>query len=181
MRSNVYVALLRGINVGGKNKLPMKDLGTVFADLGCEMIQTYIQTGNIIFDARPPLARRVPGLVSAALLERFGLQVPVIVRTAEQLNRILRDNPYVRKGANSKALHVSFLADRPDAERTAALDPQRSPGDEFVVRGSEIYLHCPNGLARTKLTNAYFDSRLATTSTMRNWNTVRKLVEMAGG
>jgi uncharacterized protein (DUF1697 family) len=181
MGSNVHVALLRGINVGGKNKLPMKDLAAMFAGSGCRAIQTYIQSGNVVFEANATLARRVPALVSAAIAERFGLQVPVIIRSAGQLGNVARDNPFLGKGAAVTALHVAFLTDQPDAKKVAALDPQRSPGDEFVARGSEIYLHCPKGLARTKLTNAYFDSRLATTSTIRNWNTVLKLLELAGG
>ena len=84
-------------------------------------------------------------------------------------------------GAETDRLHVVFLADAPDAEHVEALDPNRSSPDEFAVRGREIYLHCPNGLARSKLTNSYFDSRLSTISTMRNWKTVRKLLELAAG
>ena len=74
---------------------------------------------------------------------------------------------------------MAFLEATPDPANVDALDPDRSPGDEFAVLGREVYLHCPNGMARTKLTNAYFDSRLATTSTMRNWKTVLKLLELA--
>ena len=93
----------------------------------------------------------------------------------------MRANPFLEAGAETDKLHVVFLAELPDAERVEALDPDRSPPDEFVVRGREIYLHCPNGLARSKLTNSYFDARLSTTSTMRNWKTVRKLLELAAG
>ena len=82
-------------------------------------------------------------------------------------------------GAETDKLHVVFLADLPDGAHVEALDPNRSPSDEFAVLGREIYLHCPNGLARTKLTNNYFDSRLSTTSTMRNWRTVLKLLELS--
>jgi len=174
-----HVALLRGINVGGKNKLPMKDLAAMFTEAGCDDVRTYIQSGNVLFRARPALARRVPELVTRAIADRAGLRVPVVTRTAAELAKVVSANPLLRAGADHAKLHVAFLAKQPAAGRVAGLDPDRSPPDEFVVRGREIYLHCPGGVARTKLTNDYFDSRLATTSTVRNWNTVLKLLELS--
>jgi uncharacterized protein (DUF1697 family) len=105
----------------------------------------------------------------------------VVTRTAGELRGVLRGNPFLRAGAEAETLHVMFLADRPTPARVAALDSRRSPPDEFEVKGREVYLRLPNGGARTKLTNAYFDAKLATTSTVRNWRTVLKLVEMTGG
>ena len=93
----------------------------------------------------------------------------------------MQANPFVGAGAETDRLHVVFLAELPDGEHLEALGPDRSPPDEFVVRCREIYLHCPNGLARSKLTNSYFDSRRSTTSTIRNWKTMRKLLELAAG
>ena len=173
------VALLRGVNVSGKHPLPMNDLAAMFVDAGCGDVQTYIQSGNVVCQASQGLARRVPALVTAAIADRFGFRVPVVTRTAGELRRIVRDNPLVRAGVDAGALHVVFLAHRPVAAKLAALDPNRSPPDVYAVRGREIYLHCPNGLARTKLTNAYFDTKLATTSTTRNWRTVLRLLELA--
>src|SRR6266508_1263889 len=177
-----HVALLRGINLGGRNKLPMKDLAALFAKAGCADVRTYIQSGNVVFRASEQVAARVPEQVRAAIEERFGLQVPVVLRTAEELRAASEHNPFLANGpdgVDTAALHVMFLDDEPTDERAAALDPERSPGDAFALRGREIYLHCPNGLARTKLTNDYFDRKLATTSTVRNWNTVLRLLEMA--
>jgi uncharacterized protein (DUF1697 family) len=178
---DVHVALMRGINVGGRNKLPMKDLARLFADAGCDDVHTYIQSGNVVFRASPALARRIPKRIAASVSERFDLDVPVIVRSATELHKAASRNPFLRAGKPTEALHVMFLADTPAAARVAALDPDRSPPDAFAVRGREIYLYCPGGVARTRLTNAYFDSRLATTGTGRNWRTVLKLVEMTGG
>ena len=175
--AGIHVALLRGVNVGGKNMLPMKDLAAMFVAAGCEDVETYIQSGNVVCRARPTLARRLPALVAGAILDRFGYHVPVVIRTAGELGDIVRGNPFLAAGADPDTLHVAFLVDRPSAGRVAALDAHRSPGDEFVVRGREIYLRLPNGAGRTKLTNAYFDAALATTSTVRNWRTVLKLVE----
>ena len=178
---DVNIALLRGINVGGKNRLPMKDLAAMFVDAGCDGVRTYIQSGNIVFGADPTLAEDVPSLISASILDRFGYQVPVVARRARDLEAIVQANPFVGAGAETDRLHVVFLAELPDGEHLEALGPDRSPPDEFVVRCREIYLHCPNGLARSKLTNSYFDSRRSTTSTMRNWKTMRKLLELAAG
>jgi uncharacterized protein (DUF1697 family) len=102
----------------------------------------------------------------------------VIIRTSEQLLKTIRGNPFLKAGADEKTLHVYFLADSPNARGIAGLDPARSAPDAFHVRGQEIYLHLPNGMARTKLTNAYFDSKLSTICTARNWGTVLKLSEM---
>jgi len=178
--AGVHVALLRGINVGGKNKLLMKDLAGMFTEAGCADVRTYIQSGNVVFRAGPALVRRIPKLIAAAVSERFDLRVPVIVRTADELRRTAARNPFLRDGKGPEGLHVMFLADAPTPARVSALDADRSPPDEFVVRGREIYLHYPNGAARTRLTNDYFDSCLATTSTVRNWRTVLTLLEMAG-
>jgi len=176
----VYVALLRGINLGGKNKLPMKDLVLMFDGAGCSDVQTYIQSGNVVFCATEAGASRVPTLVAKAIADRLGFKAPVVLRTARELQAVARGNPFLKAGADPDTLHVVFLADRPPPAKVAALDPARSPPDEFQVRGREIYLRCPNGLGRTKLSNAYFDSKLGTISTVRNWRTVLTLAEMAG-
>ena len=172
-----HLALLRGINLGGKNKLPMKDLVALFVAAGCDNVRTYIQSGNVIFDAPPSLAADLPDRIAAEIAHRFGVRSPVILRTADQLKDVA-NNPFLASGAAVEKLHVMFLATRPDPKRVAALDPDRSPPDEFAVRNQEIYLHLPNGAARSKLTNAYFDAKLATTSTARNWRTVTMLLEL---
>jgi uncharacterized protein (DUF1697 family) len=173
-----FVALLRGINVGGKNILPMKDLAAMFVAAGCTDVRTYIQSGNVIFSAPAGVVRKLPDQIAKAIEKRFGYRVPVIVRTSEDLARAIRDNPFLKPGADEKPLHVYFLADPPGAAAVTGLDPNRSTPDVFHVRNREIYLHLPNGMARSRLTNAYFDSKLSTVSTARNWATVRKLLEM---
>jgi uncharacterized protein (DUF1697 family) len=172
-----HLALLRGINVGGKNVLPMKDLAQMFSDAGCASVRTYIQSGNVIFET-PGAAPKIVDLVKAKIEKRFGYRVPMVLRTSPQLLKTIRANPFLKAGADEKMLHVYFLADSPNARAIAALDLARSVPDAFHVLGREIYLHMPNGMARTKLTNAYFDSKLSTTSTARNWATVLKLSEM---
>ena len=177
--ADVHVALMRGINVGGKNMLSMKDLVGMFEEEGCSEVRTYIQSGNVVFRAGPALAARLATKVSERIKRRLGLRVPVVLRTGRELAQAARANPFLTRDADTDVLHVMFLADSPAKAAIAGLDAERSPPDEFVVVGRDIYLRCPNGAARTKLTNAYFDSQLETTSTMRNWRTVLKLVEMA--
>jgi uncharacterized protein (DUF1697 family) len=176
----VHVALLRGVNLGGR-RLPMKDLAAMFRDAGCGDVRTYIQSGNVVFEARPALARQVPALVSEAITDRFGFEAPIVTRTAAEMEDVASHNPFLKAGADPKTLHVVFLQDRPSKARVAELDPGRSPPDEFAVQGREVYLHCPNGVGSSKLTMPYFDSKLQTIATARNWNTVLKLVEMSHG
>jgi uncharacterized protein (DUF1697 family) len=171
------VALLRGINVAGKNLLPMKDLARMFEDAGCANVRTYIQSGNVIFEA-PDGASKVAEEVTRAIEKKFGYRVPVILRTTSEMEATIRGNPFLVAEIDTKWLHVYFLGDRPSAACCASLDAKRSAPDAFQVRGREIYLHLPNGMGRSKLTNAYFDSKLSTTCTARNWATVLKLAEM---
>jgi uncharacterized protein (DUF1697 family) len=200
-----FVALLRGINVGGKNVLPMKDLVAIFDRAGCVDVRHYIQSGNVVFGATARQGGSIARVVAERIEKDHGLKVPVVVRTASEMTAVVRANPYLPSAANPgqagrnmttsqaadplrgvrptsdpKQLHVMFLAHEPEKKRASALDQQRSPPDAFELRGREVFLLLPNGAARTKLTNAYFDSTLATTSTLRNWNTVLKLAEMCG-
>jgi uncharacterized protein (DUF1697 family) len=171
--------LLRGINVAGKNRLPMKDLVGFFTRTGCTDATAYIQSGNIIFRAPPKLISRVSSSIEKAIREEFGYAVPVILRSAEEMSQVVKRNPFLRAGADEASLYVAFLADSPSAARIASLDPDRSPPDELAVIGRDVYLRLPNGAGRTKLTNDYLDRTLATTSTVRNWRTVLKLVDMS--
>jgi uncharacterized protein (DUF1697 family) len=179
MGANVYVALLRGINVGGSKNLRTKDVVALFEAAKCRDVRTYIQSGNVVFSADPEVARWVPHAVRDAIDDQFGFTVPIVLRSAAEMAQLTADNPFLKAGQPEDKLHVLFLADTPDPARVAALDPDRSPPDAFAVQGREVYLHLPNGVGRTKLTNDYFDRALGTTSTVRNWKTVGKLVEMS--
>lgn len=175
----VHVALLRGINVGGKNRLPMPELRALFCDAGCERVQTYIQSGNVVFTAGTSELAKLSGRLQAAIEERFGLEVPVVMRSAPDLEQVVDANPFDLPADELKGLHVGFLRDEPDPQAVASLDPDRSPPDQFHVAGREVYLLCPKGIGRSKLTTRYFDSRLYTVMTVRNWRTVNRLVELA--
>jgi len=173
-----HVALLRGINVGGKNMLPMKELVGMFVDAECGDVTTYIQSGNVVFTASAKVVAGLGSLITARAEERFGMRVPVVLRTAMEMENVIRSNPFLHAGAAEEILHVAFLGDRPGAGLVAGLDAGRSAPDAFAVVGQEIYMRLVTGVSPTKLTNAYFDSKLKTVSTMRNWRTALKLAKM---
>jgi uncharacterized protein (DUF1697 family) len=170
------VALLRGINLGPHKRMSMKDLVAVFEKCGCTDVGTYIQSGNVVFTA--PSHGIDAAAIEARIAKRFGFEAPVVLRTAEELDAVIAANPYPKCDQEKDRPHVSFLASEPLAEHVALLDPQRSPGDSFTVIGREVYLLFPTGLANNKLTSQYFDSRLKTISTARNWRTVLGLAEL---
>ncbi len=176
-----HVALLRGINVGGKNLLPMTALAELFAAAGCTDVQTYLQSGNVVFRASAAVARRLPEAVPAAIRARAGLSVPVVLRSAAELLEVARAHPLAQLGDDPKTLHVAFLAATPAAKAAEALDPARSPPDTFLVRGREVFLRLPGGVGKSKLTNDYLDRTLGTTSTVRGWNTVQALAALLRG
>jgi uncharacterized protein (DUF1697 family) len=175
-----YVAWLRGINVGGANKVPMKDLRTLVETLGHENVGTYLQSGNVVLDSDSP-PKRIAKELQEAISRAFELKVPVILRTREDLERVVADNPFLAKEPKLSSLHVMFLADSPTARAIKTLDPDRSPPDELEVVGREIYLRFPHGSGRTKLTIDYFEKKLGTRATARNWNTVTKVLNRMKG
>src|SRR5262249_38741594 len=154
------------------NGLPMKDLAAMFSDAGCGDVKTYIQSGNVVFSAPATLTQRLPSLIAAQIEKKFKMKVPVILRSHADLAAVARSNPFLTPDQAIERLMVMFLATSPTSSAVASLDPDRSPPDEFAVRGREIYMRCPNGFGKSKLSNAYFDSKLSTTSTGRNWRTV---------
>lgn len=173
------IALLRGINLGGTNRLPMKDLTRIFAEAGGQDVTTWLQSGNVIFRATPLRMLTVVETVAETISDQFGLQVPIITRNLDEMERVVQANPFLKEEKiELKTLHVSFLRDHPDTSRIESLATDRSPPDRFQIMGRDIFLHLPTGVARSKLTNQYFDSKLRTISTMRNWKTVLKLLEI---
>jgi uncharacterized protein (DUF1697 family) len=159
--------MLRGVNVAG-NKLAMSDLVRVVESLGGREIETYLQSGNVVYDG--PKKR-----LEQALLDEVGVRSPVIVRAAAQLASVVDGKPFA---ADGKAVSVTFLAAKPAKVAVAGVDPAVYGDDEFRVVGDEIYLYTPGGYGRSKLHNAFWERKLGTTATTRNWNTVLALAEL---
>jgi len=173
-----HVAFFRGVNVGGRNRLPMKDLAAMFEAAECTHVRTYVQSGNVVFDASPRVAAGIAKRIAGAVDKRFGHAPIAIVRSAEELRATIEANPFLSRGADLSRLQVMMLSEIPSAERAASLDPNRSPGDEFALVGADLYLYQPAGIADSKLTNAYFDAKLKTTSTARNWRTMLAIADL---
>jgi uncharacterized protein (DUF1697 family) len=169
-----HVALFRGINVGGNNLLPMKELCALFERNGCAQVASYIQSGNVIFDAPAKTLAQLPAKLEAAIAKRFGHRPPIQLRSAGEMTEVVAGLPF----PDPAKVFVGFLAAAPTKAALASLDAELGAPDRYVVRGREIYLEIVTNAARTKLTVAYFDKRLATVTTMRNWNTVMKLGEL---
>jgi uncharacterized protein (DUF1697 family) len=176
-----YVALLRGINVGGRTKVGMDDLRRVFLALGYAGVKTYVQSGNVLF--RSPVEEPPP---SAAAIEQriardLGVTTTVLLRNGDDLAHVIANNPFLGRVPDPTKLHVTFLAEPPDPERAARLETPSGEPDAFSLAGREVYLHCPNGYGRTKLNNAFLERRLGVAATTRNWNTVTTLRDLASG
>ncbi len=171
-----HVAMLRAVNVGG-SPMAMADLRAAFVDMGHDDARTYIQTGNVVFASSAPAAR-LQVEIEAGLEARFGRAVPLVMRTGTQLAKVVRDNP-LAGGRDPKKTHVTFLRQKPERGRVTGLDTDAFLPDEFRVAGLEVYVSCPSGYGRTKITNAYFERALKVPATTRNLTTVTKLVGMA--
>lgn len=173
-----FVALLRGVNVGG-NTLSMERLRAVCAELGATNARTYVQSGNVVFAAPGSASRWAPAL-ERKLAGESRLAVSVIVRTAAEMAKVFDDNPFLNgKGIDPARLHVTFLQQRPAKTAVKTLDSLNAGADRLKLVGKEIYLHCPNGYGRTKLSNDALEKVLGVRATTRNWNTVNKLYQMS--
>ncbi len=172
--------MLRGINLGSHNKVAMPALRSMFDDvLGYEDVTTYIQSGNVVFTTSDKAAG-LPAAISKAIAKEFGLDIAVFVRSKQQLQKIVAGNPFLKAGKDADKLHVVFLEAKPAAAAAKSLTDRDWSPDEIAVRGSEAYLHCPNGYGRTKLGNAYVEKQLGVGGTTRNWRTTTKLLDLAG-
>jgi uncharacterized protein (DUF1697 family) len=176
-----YVALLRAVNVGGRNSVSMPKLRDALSERGLGDASTVLQSGNVLFTSSKSEAA-VTKLVQETMSESFGIGGAVLVRSAAELRAVAAKNPFVKRGEerDPKTLHVAFLERSPPKAAVAKLDPDRSPPDAFEVRGREVYLSYPKGSGRTKLNLAYLERVLGVEGTARNWRTVERLAELLG-
>ena len=173
-----YVAMLRGVNVGGK-QIKMPALAALFSDLGYTDVVTYIQSGNVVFTSPSRGGDTLARAIEARIARDLGMDVRVLLRSRAELERVQRGNPLLRAGADPTKLHVTFLATKPAAALVGAVKELDFGADTFAVAGREVYVHCPNGYGRTKINNTFFEKKLDVAATTRNWNTVNKLLELA--
>src|SRR6266480_316281 len=154
---DAYIAMLRGVNVTGHNTIKMKDLRGLFQGLGFRNVETYIQSGNIVFQ----------------------IDTPVIVRTSKEMRNVIANNPFLKeKGIDSSKLHVTFLSEIAQRNSVKKLETLATSPDRFYPASHEIYLYCPGGYGRTKLSNNAIEKALSVEATTRNWKTTNALFEM---
>jgi uncharacterized protein (DUF1697 family) len=158
----------------------MPDLKRVVEELGFENVSTYGQSGNVIFDCRHAEAAQLGTHIEEKLSEAFGFSTNVIIRTHQELEKIIETNPLVDSAHVARdKLYVTFLADVPDKTVASKLDITPGADEKFEIVGKEVYLYCPNGYARTKLNNAVFEKKLRTVATTRNLKTINKLLSVS--
>ena len=177
----IYVAMLRSINVSGRNRVAMADLRSLVEGLGYGDVATYVQSGNVVFTGTGASAT-VAGRIADQITAQLGLEVPVVVRNRRALSGVISGVPYPGADDEPTQHHVTFLAQRPSAANVTKLAEKATPfgPDRCEVDGQDVYLHCPGGYGNTKLNNAFIERHLGVTATTRNWRTVNTLAEMCG-
>lgn len=169
--------LLRGVNVGGRNRVAMTSLRGLYEGLGCADVETYVQSGNVVFSS-PLNPDRIAVKAEAAIRREFGLEIRVLGRSHRDLERIAAADVF--KGADPAWRHVVFLSEALPPETADALRAAASGREELVVAGREIHLFLPDGMGRTKLSQALIERRLKVIATARNWRTVTRLRDLTG-
>ena len=177
-----YISLLRGINVSGQKMVKMPVLKEMYESLHFTNILTFIQSGNVVFQCKKSENKDLEKIISGQIQKNFGFEVPVIVLDTDELTAIIERNPY--KDDNTKDisyLHVTFLSSTPEQINFETIPKLKSPGEEISLIERAVYLYCPNGYGKTKLTNTLLENRLKVGATTRNWKTTLELLNMAGG
>ena len=175
-----YISLLRGINVSGNKKILMAELKSIYETMGFENVLSYIQSGNVIFSSIENDELKLCDMISDKIQEAFGYDVKVIIRSKNAWEKVIGNNPFIQSSEiESSKLYVTFLSQEPLEINRDELDKIKQSTEKFMVLGKEIYFYCPDGYGRTKLSNNLLERKLKVTATTRNWNTVKKLFELA--
>jgi uncharacterized protein (DUF1697 family) len=172
-----YISILRGINVGGRKKIKMADLKELYESLNLEDVKTYIQSGNVVFQHIELSPLELANQIEKRIKEVYDFEVAVIIRTKEELLKIIENNPFKNEDINK--LYVTFLSESPIKKPIKEIDKIKEESEMFSICDKEIYLFIPNGYGRTKLSNDFFEKKLNLSATTRNWKTVNKLFEIA--
>jgi len=171
-----YIAILRGINVGGKRKVLMKDLKELVEQLGGTCVRTYIQSGNVVFDYSASTCAHLENLLSEAIVVHYGFEVPVIIRTSKEWKQLIQMIPFGHETLDQ--LHVIFLKALPGEQDLAVISKYDSFPDTFVIQDKQVYIQCVGSYHKTKLGNAFFEKKLKVPCSTRSMKTVLKIAEM---
>ena len=176
----VFIALLRGINVGGNRTIKMSTLKRVFETLGFEAVKTHLNSGNVVFASKGTDHAKLTKTIETAIEKEFGFRPSVLLRSSAGLRNVVVKNPFPDAAKNDPShLVVMFLAGKPDKDAKSRLAKAYAGPEEIRISGDIIYITYPNGIGTSKLTNVFLEKQLGVTGTARNWNTVTKLVELA--
>ena len=173
-----YIALFRGINVGGRHILRMKELVALLEDLGCQNVKTYIQSGNAVFESKASNTSQLSKEISAEIKKSHGFEPHVLLLRLEEMEKAIKNNPFPEAEKDPKALHVGFLTSTPKTPDMKTLEGLKANREQFQLRDSIFYLYAPEGIGRSKLAVSS-EKLLGVPLTDRNWRTVRKIMEMA--
>ena len=174
-----YISILRGINVSGQKLIKMDTLRKLFENLGFNNVLTYVQSGNVIFRSNDIELCQLEQKISLQIEKDFGFDVTVIILTVDKLKYIIDNNPFTKNPDKDPAfLHVTFLSSKPDNFDPKAIENKKQEGEEISFSDNAVYLYCPNGYGRTKLTNNFLEAKLKAGATTRNWKTTNELFKM---
>ncbi|MBL4715687.1 MAG: DUF1697 domain-containing protein [Bacteroidia bacterium] len=175
------IAILRGINVGGKRKILMADLKELFVDLGFEDIQTYIQSGNVMFNSSEKKDNiLIADEIEQSIFKEYGFTVPVIVISVNELNKAIAENPFFKKDSiDIDRLHLTFLKEIPENEKLQNIKSYNYSPDKYEIKERNVFIYCSAKYSDSKLTNTFFESKLKVSATTRNWKTVISLSELS--
>ena len=174
-----YIAMLRGVNVSGHNTIKMDVLRGLCQGLGFRNVETYVQSGNIVFQTATENPAALSKRIGETILESFGFDTAVIIRRSEEMRNVIAKNPFLKeKSIDSSKLHVTFLSETAQKGSMKELETLATGLDRFYPASYEIYLYCPSGYGRTKLSNNAIEKALSVKATTRNWKTTNTLFEM---
>jgi len=174
-----FISLLRGINVSGQKIIKMSELKLLFEDLDFWDVETYIQSGNVIFSSKEKSSEKLEAKISSTIKNKFRFDVPIIVITPEEIEYVLKNNPFIKRKKDADKLCVTFLSKAPSDENVERLAATNYSPEEYFIEGKHIYLFVPNGFGKAKLNNNLFENKLKVVGTSRNWKTVKALSELA--
>ncbi len=173
----VFLSILRGINVSGQKQIKMVDLKKLYEELGFKNVKTFIQSGNVVFESNS--AAKLSQKIEEKIKAHYSFDVPVIIRTKEELQRAIDHNPFLKKkNIALDKLHITFLAEQPEKENIKATEVYDYAPDEFHISDKEVYVYCPNGYGNTKINNTFFEKKLKVGATTRNWKTSNELLKL---
>ena len=178
-RMEHYVTILRGINVSGQKKIRMADLSKLYESLGLTNVRTYIQSGNVVFESIQGKPDKLVRDIEHAIQEKYGFDVPVLVRTRAELGAAIRANPFLKvAGIDASRLHLTFLEQAPKKSVVQKFDPGSLGQDRYLIKDANVYLYCPDGYGKTRLSNTFLEKQLGVRATTRNWKTVSVLNDL---